>query len=321
MEFERNDRRSLSFLIEKPMTTQAAPQAQQTSWLRTAWNDWQSPFHWMAVLLILTLFVVEAALARAVHFSGISEIFACWPSVLLCIICIGYARWRPLPRGIESTELVLLAIVFTNILTILIQLAGRSPYPLYDAQLTAIDRAARFSTVDWVHLITRYPTIRITLAVAYDLVTPLIFLALFVPPFFGHRSASRRFILGIVLAAIVTAVVFWRWPAVGPWTMEGYAPSQEQAAVAAYLLRLRSPFPVQADMVNAGIVSFPSFHTVLAVMAAFALRGIRILWVAAWIICGLICISTITTGWHYGIDVIAGLVLSVVSMTAVAWVE
>lgn len=303
------------------MTTQAAPEAQQAGWLRAAWSDCQTPFHGAALLLVVALVAVELVLARALHFSGVSEVFKVWPSVVLSLGCVWYARWRPLPKAVEPAELAVFAIVFTNILTILIQLAGRSPHPLFDEQFAAMDRAAHFSTVYWARLAAGWPAVRTGLAVAYDLVAPMLFLAILVPPFFGYRSASRQFMLGIVLAAIATAAIFWAWPAVGPWTTEGYSPTREQSAVAAYLVRLRSALPVSADMEDAGIVSFPSFHVVLAVLAAFALRRIRVLSIFAWVVCGLICISTITTGWHYGVDVVAGLVLAVVSIAAVSWVE
>ncbi len=58
---------------------------------------------------------------------------------------------------------------------------------------------------------------------------------------------------------------------------------------------------------DAGVVAFPSFHVVLAILSVVALWRIRgVKWFAL-IIGILICVSTITTGWHYGIDVIAGL--------------
>lgn len=302
------------------MTTEAAPQA-QASWLRAAGRDYLTPFHLTAALLIVGLLVIEAVLSRALHFSGMSEIFKAWPSAVLGLVCVWYARWRPLPKAIESAELAVLAVIFTNILTILIQLAGRSPHSLMDQQFAAADYAVHFSTVYWVRAAAACPWEGMALAVCYNLVTPMIFLAALVPPFFARRSASRQFILGIVVAAMATAAIFWMWPAVGPWTMEGYAPTHDQAAVAAYLGRLRSPLPVYADMQDAGIVSFPSFHVVLAVLAAWATRRIRVLRVCAWCVCGLICLSTISTGWHYGVDVVAGLALSVASIAAVCWIE
>ena len=49
---------------------------------------------------------------------------------------------------------------------------------------------------------------------------------------------------------------------------------------------------------------------ILTVPALWPIRGLRIVAVA---MAALITISTITTGWHYGIDVLGGLAVSVVA--------
>ena len=61
-------------------------------------------------------------------------------------------------------------------------------------------------------------------------------------------------------------------------------------------------------------MSFPSFHVALAILAAIALSSIRRLRIWVWGLTALICVSTLTTGWHYAIDVLGGLVLAPISL-------
>jgi membrane-associated phospholipid phosphatase len=303
------------------MTGKAIRENGIASRLRTALSAYRTPFHYTAAAVVVVLATAEVVVARVVGFHGVGEILSSWPSVVLGIACVWYCRWRPLPRAIEAAELAVLAVILTDVLSILIQLAGRSHSPLADGRLAAIDAAVNFHTVDWVRLAAAWPRVGAVLFVSYNMMLPMIFVATLVPAMRGDISASRRFVLGIAAAAIITAIAFWRWPAVGPWTVEGYPPTRPQAAVAAYIARLRSSLPVTADMDDAGIVSFPSFHVALTVIAAFALRRVPVLRIFAWVLCGLICISTITTGWHYGIDVVGGLMVALVSIAALWWVN
>jgi membrane-associated phospholipid phosphatase len=70
-------------------------------------------------------------------------------------------------------------------------------------------------------------------------------------------------------------------------------------------------------MQKAGIVSFPSYHVVLAILSAIALSSVRRLRAPAWILAVLVCVSTVLTGWHYGIDVLGGLLVAMITAPAV----
>jgi membrane-associated phospholipid phosphatase len=77
-----------------------------------------------------------------------------------------------------------------------------------------------------------------------------------------------------------------------------------------YLLLLKTRAPMQMDLGRSAIVSFPSEHVVVALLAVRALAAIRHLRGWAWAIGALVCCSTITTGWHYAIDVLGGIVVA-----------
>ncbi|HEY6448229.1 MAG TPA: phosphatase PAP2 family protein, partial [Acidobacteriaceae bacterium] len=189
--------------------------------------------------------------------------------------------------------------------------------PLIDAQLTAMDARMHFATITVVHLAAHWRAVKAVFVIAYALEPLLLLTALVFLPFMGHAEASRRYVLGIVVAAVITAGAFALWPAAGPWMTEGYRPTHSQTLATGYLQLLKTPKPVALDMQDAGIVAFPSFHTLLALLSAIALSSMRRLRVAAWVIAALIIISTLTTGWHYLTDVLGGIVLTAISVAVV----
>jgi membrane-associated phospholipid phosphatase len=308
-------------LSETTMTALFASAQVRSILSRLEWRRFDTPFNRLMCLFMAIVIPVEVLLAMAVHLRGVGELLDIWPAMILLFVCLGYCVLRPLPRLLVGCELAIWAVPLTEVLSLLIQVSGRSPRPLVDSNLNAIDARMHFSTAFVVHLAARAPLAQLGLTVSYSLVQVLVIAAILAPPFFGHPGASRRFVLGIVFAAVVTAGLTALWPAIGPWTTEGLVPTKQQAAVAAYLMRLKSSSPVDLDMIDAGIVSFPSFHVVLAILSATALASIRRLRGWVWALAGLICISTITTGWHFGIDVIGGLVLAILTIAVLKGLE
>lgn len=267
-------------------------------------------------IFLAVLMAANFVLARAVHFSGSGQLLNVWLGAAFLGALLWYCRWRPLPRLVESCELAIWAILYFQALAVTVQIAGRSPRPLVDAQLTVMDRAMHFSTLAFARGVEHWPVLHVGLAVIYALVGPMLIAAVLVPPVLGEADASRRCVAGVVVAAILTAIAFALWPAAGPWTTEGFHANKEQQAVTQYLALLKSPATVDLSRGDAGIVAFPSFHVLLAMLSALALGAARRLRAIAWTLAILVAVSTLTTGWHYLTDVLGGLALAVIAAAA-----
>ena len=61
-----------------------------------------------------------------------------------------------------------------------------------------------------------------------------------------------------------------------------------------------------------GLITFPSFHTTWAILLALACAHRRVLFGFSALLNGLVVLATMTTGWHYLSDVLAGIVLAFV---------
>jgi membrane-associated phospholipid phosphatase len=278
-------------------------------------------FNRLMTLSLAVLIPLVIILAKVAHLIGLVQLLAMWPSFLVLVAALCYCHWRKLSKLIEPCELVLWALALVGTIPALIQAAGRSPRPLVDGTLAAIDARMQFSSASVMHLTGQAPHLDAAFAVFYDLVPLFMVAALLVPVICGHTSASQRYVLGIVCSLIPTAILFALWPAAGPWMKEGFAPAKDQSAVTAYLTILKAAGPVVLRMKDAGIVSFPSFHVVLAILSAGALSSVRVLRIPAWIFAAFICVATLTTGWHYGIDVLGGVIVAVISLLTAKWIS
>ena len=144
---------------------------------------------------------------------------------------------------------------------------------------------------------------------SYSLLFLLLPVAAVLPAVMGYRSA-KRFLIANTIAFVVALPMFALLPAIGPWVGFHTAGSAAQSACEASIMAIRSGHPAA----GAGIVCFPSFHVIWAVLSAAALWPMKPLRIPATVVATLIVISTVTTGWHYVVDSLAGMILAAITL-------
>ena len=268
-------------------------------------------FYLTMSLCLAVAIPAEFILCRLLHIDGcLNRFTAGWYGMLLFAVIAAYGQWSSLPRLAAPFKITVLSILLWNALGLMPLFAARAAFPLADKPLAAIDASFGLTTGRFVHLVRQVHTLDMVSGTVYDATLWLVAAAVLLPTIFKREAAAQRFVVSIAACAVVTTILFCFLPAIGPWTVQGYAPSVPQAGVTETFQQLRAGLPVSLDTASVGIVSFPSFHCVLAILSAHALSSFRWLRWPVWILATLICASTITTGWHYGIDVVGGVMLA-----------
>jgi PAP2 superfamily protein len=229
------------------------------------------------------------------------------------LIAAGYCWWAKFKRFFEVCLIIFWSFVLGKLLGFPVYLAARSRMPLRDDALAHFDQLLGVQVPSILHLMANHQWLRATFAVSYDLLFPLMVLSVMIPAVMYRWTAAKELVVATSLATIVGSLMFAFCPAIGPWAVYHFAPSAQQKTCEALFLALRSGSVHMLSPDDKGIICFPSFHVMLAIVSSIAICSIRVLRIPAILLAILIVISTLTTGWHYIADVIGGLTLTVIA--------
>jgi len=236
-----------------------------------------------------------------------------YPIIFSCaLLCLCAFIYRKRSLKISNTAICAFwAILFTNIHIIPMFVIARLGNPLKDQILANYDESLGIKITDIILLADQYPFIKSFLASAYDSLIFLLTLALVLPPILGRNRYITHFFSSLIISTFIGFILFYYYQAEGPWLHYGYEPQLNQNLFNKTYTDLRvSPFYVIDPSYGNGLVCFPSFHTILAIISAYALTSIPwIKWIAYFQSLSII-LGTLSTGTHYIIDVLVGIVIA-----------
>lgn len=264
---------------------------------------------WLAVLAVATAGVASApALGLQVPWRAM---WSQWLMFGFAGLCAGYFYRRGNDRFLTLALALLQLTMYGAGYFIAMYAACAVARPLIDGSLMAWDAALGLRVPTVVGWIETHPALRLVLNLSYDTLLPQTMLVIVGSVAVGRSREMHQFLLGFFLCSLLALVIFAVWPAAGPFSGYGYAPSPLQQRYLEQFQAIRAgrltdiPWP---DAV--GLITFPSMHTSWALLLTYAVRWSRKLWVPGAVLNLLVIVSTVTTGWHYLADVLAGVALA-----------
>lgn len=224
-----------------------------------------------------------------------------------------YLREKGHPGHAGAVLSLMWAAVLIALVPVSVGVAARVNLPLRDGILVKWDRALGVN-VPAIAAWSSNHQVGWLISSTYPLLIWVVASALILPALTGRVRVAREFVLGNLIAFAVGIPLFALMPAVGPWYGLHFQPNPMQLAVQDQLVALRGPGSSPLQL--AGVVCFPSFHIIWAILAAAALCNFRWIRIPAAAVCLLIAMSTVTSGWHYFADVVAGTLLAALSIYA-----
>lgn len=254
--------------------------------------------------------VVATVLAAAVG-TVASGFTLSFPTAAIVAVILGGALYyyRAEANFALCLTALLQIVLFSTAFALLTYLGARIGRPLADGQLAAWDAALGFNVADLVAWQSRHPGIGNVLQWAYN---SMLLQTAVVVALLGLRGDKRleTFVLRMMLAGLVTLGFFLTMPADGPFTAYGFAPSASQMRYVEHLHTLRSGVRSGYNFSDVeGLITFPSFHTIWALLLTVACLRQRVVRVLAVALNAAVLVATMSTGWHYLSDVLAGAVV------------
>jgi membrane-associated phospholipid phosphatase len=231
------------------------------------------------------------------------EIKACWIGAPLTLSAVLRRR----DRGIATlAEAFALWFAFAGAVIVLSYLAASCAFPLQDAVMERLDRAIGFDWSAWHNAVIDRPLLDRLLSFAYNSLPLQILISIIYFSPTGKSSRIGEMLLLACATAVPTILISAIWPTLGPSSDFSYVRD---------LLALRAGGPWHFELAAMqGIVSMPSYHTVLTVLFIYAFRGTGLIGYGIATLNLVMLLSICPIGGHYLVDVFAGGALAVAAI-------
>ena len=204
-------------------------------------------------------------------------------------------------------------IIFGKQTRVMNYLSMAVAFPLADSYLDQIDKMIGFDWIAYIGWLNTKPLILEILRKAYNILPLMTVFTLVYMLAFNRHERLREFLFIFSTAAIATMLTGMFVPALGTYAY--LHPPQEiltnisPMAGRFYLedllaIRNGSMTTIPMDRLI-GLVTFPSFHTTMAIILTWAMRRTLLFWPFT-VINSLMIASTPLYGGHYFVDVIGG---------------
>jgi hypothetical protein len=256
---------------------------------------------WLALALMA---VVDALWARAIGFHLIVTWHDLQQPMAVLALTLGLRRFS-LPRAALAAELLGLWLVMAPIFQVLSYLCMASSSPLVDSSLMSLDRMMGFDWLAGYHLVLAHPNILWLLNHLYDSFTWQTLYFCVLMGLMNRAGRMRELFWVIFLCTIITDLGAMLFPALGPFYAFGFTHNGGFLPDMEHLISHRDLSFALAQMT--GVVSFPSFHTIMALAFVY---GFRKLGPISWLVTlanAVMLVSVPFIGGHYLTDMLGGL--------------
>jgi hypothetical protein len=245
-----------------------------------------------------------------------------WPPFLAGYAgTLGLAAIGGYVRQMKSTPRLALALVgtaiftgFTAVSSVFIFALFPLANPLIDPTLLRIDQVLGYDWPGLIAWLAQHPGLSSALAIVYHSSLPQILLTIVVLAALSRDVMLHRFLLVGIVTLILAVAIWWVIPSVGPSAFQPI-PEADRLATGLYyspaygeFLRTLveiGPHRISPEVIT-GVVAFPSYHMIMALMVVWFTRG-TVAFLPAALVNTAMVPATLSHGGHHLVDLVGGL--------------
>lgn len=287
---------------------------------RRAWRDL---FDLTSAEKVLLGFAIGAEVAAFLLAEALDRIVDWAPFLSGYLAALGFVligvyirRVKAKPRIAMALQGIGFFMAFTSACAVLIYTLLPLPFPMVDPYLTQTGHWVGYDWREFVSTMIAYPAVSRALGYVYHSAIPQMLLTICLLSIYGRSLELYRFLFVGMVTLVIAVAIWWRWPSVGyvgvlPYPPEVMAENGFRFKVnyGELLTRLLQEGPGRiTPAVITGVVGFPSYHTVMALMVTWYCRR-TILFVPILLVNLAMIPATLLHGGHHLIDLFGGLVV------------
>jgi membrane-associated phospholipid phosphatase len=242
-------------------------------------------------------------------------------TILLSLIFLFYGMYIRNESPWASTFIWGLGLFFWCMLAnmLLVNSIQATPFSPIDPWLLKADRWMGINTsvlMEWTH---NHPDFHklfnfTYLALLFELIgIPMIL------TFFNGRKSLSVFYIAQLSTMIVGSLIYFFFPTMAPSGIV-HSPYFSHAQDDTSLRFLQIHHFLKPTSTDGGLIAFPSFHVIWAILLVNACRAKKIFFYPILCFNIILIIATVFLGWHYVTDVISGVILALLGIAFGNWV-
>lgn len=215
-------------------------------------------------------------------------------------------QWDGLHRITVIVRELFVFFVLLSSIALLTNATQYTPFPLIDSYVIRLEQQLHIDTVRLIAWTARHPYVGAVLNFSYNSLLYQIILLPLGMIFLQRQALLRDYYFLLLVTALIGFGIYYFFPTTAPAShFDSPFFQQEQRDTGIKFIQIHAHQPVTTQA--GGLIAFPSFHAIWAILCLYLIRHYRLLFAALLPLNLLLLVSCLLLGWHYALDLLGAI--------------